>query len=63
MWEFIGSLIELILTVWSTDSEMRGGLTSGSDWDRSSRWFVAKLCGGLILLLVLLGLFLNWLLS
>jgi len=58
MWDFIGSLIEMVARIWVTDSEIRdeSPMTSGSEFDKESRRFVAWLCGGIILLLLIGGL-------
>jgi hypothetical protein len=51
----IGGLIELIATIWPADSEMRdNSLLGESRLDKESRRFVAWLCGGAIVLLLLL---------
>lgn len=61
MWEFLAELIGAVAQIWWTDSEMRNRdpLTSGSEFDRQSRRFVARLCGGIILLMLIAG-FLVW---
>jgi hypothetical protein len=60
--DFIGQLIDLVLTIWSVDSQIRdsSAMTAGSEFDRQSRGFVARLCGGIILLLLLAALLCWW---
>jgi hypothetical protein len=55
MWDFIGDLIELVVRVWYADSQIRDSspMTAGSEFDKQSRRFVARLCGGIILVLAL----------
>ncbi len=51
----IGALIELRATIWRADTEMRdNSLLGESRLDKESRRFVAWLCGGAIILLLLL---------
>jgi hypothetical protein len=63
MSDFIGYLIELIAEIWNADSQLRdqSAMTSGSEFDRRSRRFVARLCGGAIVLLLIAGFLLWWL--
>jgi hypothetical protein len=62
MGEFIGMLIEFVARIWHADAQIRGQspMTSGSQFDRESRRFVAWLCGGIIVLLLILGLAVWW---
>jgi hypothetical protein len=65
MWSFleiIGDLISLVVNIWEADSDIRrkSPLTYGSEFDKQSRRFVASLCGGIILVLVIAGLVLWW---
>ena len=57
MGDLIAHLIEFVARIWYTDSQMRDGspMTSGSQFDRESRRFVAWLCGGIIGLLLIVG--------
>lgn len=61
MGDFIEYLIEFVARLWYTDSEIRdqSPMTSGSQFDKESRRFVAWLCGGAIVLLLIAG-FLWW---
>jgi hypothetical protein len=63
MWGFLGDLIYAVARIWRTDSEMRdsGGLTTGSEFDKQSRRFVARVCGGTIILLLVASLLWYWL--
>ena len=50
---FLGALIELIARIWHTDSQIRDqSLLGEGEFDRQSRRFVVRVCGGAILLLV-----------
>jgi hypothetical protein len=62
MWDFLFDLISALATIWRTDSEIRdqSPMTTGSQFDRDSRRFVARLCGGLIALLLFVGLIVWW---
>jgi len=62
MWDLLADLIHLVAQVWWADSEMRNRspLSSGSEFDRQSRRFVARLCGGSILLLLIAGTLVWW---
>jgi hypothetical protein len=57
MWEFILRLIYGVVRIWYVDSQIRDHdpLTSGSEFDRQARLFVARICGGVILLLLVAG--------
>ena len=56
------ALIELIVSLWQADSEIRDrSLLGESEFDKKSRRFVRWLCGGTIALLVLAGLAWWWL--
>jgi hypothetical protein len=55
-----GELIELVARIWHADSVIRGQSWLGeSEFDRRARRFVAWLCGGAIVLL-LVGALLWW---
>ena len=58
MWGFLGDLIYLVARIWHLDSKIRDDsrLIAGSEYDKQSRRFVARLCAGCIMLLVILGL-------
>ena len=58
MWD---DLIYAVARIWQIDSEMRDNspMVSGSAFDRRSRLFVSCLCGGIIVFLVIVGLF-SW---
>ena len=62
-WRIIGYLIWLVATIWEADSQIRDNspMTTGSEFDKESRRFVARLCGGIILLVIIAGLVLWWL--
>lgn len=50
------ALIDLIALIWGADSAMReNSLMGESEMDRHSRRMVARICGGAIAALVLLG--------
>ena len=52
----LDGLIELIALIWGADSDMRDSSVVGeSEMDRQSRRMVARICGGAIAVLVLLG--------
>jgi hypothetical protein len=52
----LGELIELVARIWHADSEIRNRSVLGdSDLEQQSRRFVAWLCGGTMVLLVLAG--------
>lgn len=54
-------LIEFVARIWIADSELRDQSTlGGGEFDRQGRRFVAKLCGGIILLLIVAGTALWW---
>lgn len=58
---FLGDLIELVARIWHTDSQMRDrSLFGESELDKQSRRFVARLCGGTILVLILAGIAWWW---
>ena len=63
MWDFLGDLIYAVASIWRADSEIRdrSPMISGSEFDRDSRRFVARLCGGIIAFLVIAGLVWWWL--
>lgn len=62
MGNFIAHLIEFVARIWHTDSEMRdrSAMTAGSQFDRDSRRFVAWLCCGIIVLLLISSLLWGW---
>jgi len=54
-------LIELVARIWMADSQLRDQSMLGEgEFDKQSRRFVAKLCGGIILLLIVAGTALWW---
>ena len=48
-------LIEFVMWIWYADSRMRDSdsLTRGSQFDLESRKFVARLCGGIVLIFLI----------
>ena len=57
----IAELIELVARIWHADSEIRDrSLLGESELDQRSRRFVAWLCGGTIVVLVLAGIAWWW---
>jgi hypothetical protein len=61
MGNLIESLIDLVATIWRTDTEMRDNSVFGeSEMERKDRKAVAWVCGGTIALLVLGGVVLLW---
>ena len=63
MWDFIGELIFAVAQIWKTDSEIRdrSPMTAGSEFDKESRRFVARLCGVIIFFLFIAGIAWWWL--
>ena len=63
MWDFLGDLIYALVRIWRVDSELRdqSSMTRGSEFDRQSRGFVARLFIGVIVLVILVGLVLSYL--
>ena len=63
MWDLLADLIHLVAQIWWADSEMRdrSPLTYQTEFDRQSRRFVARLCGGIIILLLIAGFLVWWL--
>jgi len=56
----LNGLFELVIRIWYADSQMRDqSLLGGDEFDRKSRVFVAKVCMGIILLLII-GAFECW---
>ena len=56
MWALIDILTDFIGAIWRADSELRDQSILGeSEMDKSSRRFVAWLCGGAITFLFCLG--------
>ena len=54
MGDFFAALIELIGNIWGADTELRNRSIAGeSEFDRDSRRFVAKVCGGAIAVVIL----------
>lgn len=52
-------VVELIACLWSADWQVRGETRLGeSPQDRSDRWIAAWVCGGLIVVLGLIGIIL-----
>jgi hypothetical protein len=60
MGDFIGYLIEFVARIWIADSEIRDRSVLGeSKMERDARRFIAWLCGGFIIVLLVAG-FLWW---
>jgi hypothetical protein len=60
--ELLAHLIELIATIWRGDTELReNSLLGQSELDRKTGRFVAFVCGGAILILVIAGVIWWWL--
>jgi hypothetical protein len=54
-------LIEFVVRIWIADSQLRDQSMLGSgEFDKRGRRFVAKLCGGIILLLLVVSGALWW---
>lgn len=62
MWNLLGDLIYAVARIWRIDSEMRDSspLISGSEFDKHSRRFVARLCAGIIMSLLIVALLWWW---
>jgi len=59
--DFIHDLIAFVARIWIADSQLRDQSMLGSgEFDKQGRRFVAKLCGGIILLLLIISLALWW---
>ena len=57
----LGDIIELVARIWRADSEIRDrSLLGESELDKRSRRFVAWLCGGTIVLLIVAGIAWWW---
>ena len=58
MGDFLGDLLQAIVRIWRTDSEMRdsSAMTAGSEFDKQSRRFVARICIGAIVLVLIVAL-------
>jgi hypothetical protein len=60
----IDGIIEMILQIWRADSNMREGSVVGeSRMDRSSRHYVALICGSLIAVISVIGCVIWWLID
>ena len=64
MGDLIGYLIELVARIWDADTEIRDRSILGeSELERRSRRFIAWLCGGIILVLMVAGFSWWWITS